>query len=242
MNSHYTYLLIDIATIICPFLYSFEKKRVNFSGSWRYLLPATALTGLFFIIWDAWFTHIGVWGFNEKYIIGVEFAGLPIEEWLFFLVVPYSCVFIYDCLLYFRDMRRFTDRGWLLFPIVGSMLLLTSFFFIDKAYTFSASFLAGIGCILVFLLRKKLPSFRADAFWLMYLISFIPFFIVNGILTALPVVVYNNAENVDIRATTIPVEDFVYSLLLLLCNVAGMEYFRGRRLKEQVAPVSITRI
>ena len=60
-----------------------------------------------------------------------------------------------------------------------------------------------------------------------YLVSLVPFFLVNGVLTALPVVRYNDAENVGLRMGTIPVEDSIYLLLLLLLNVNLYEYLKG---------------
>ena len=44
--------------------------------------------------------------------------------------------------------------------------------------------------------------------------------VVNGFLTALPVVIYNNNENLNFRIGTIPVEDFAYSAILLVMNIA----------------------
>ena len=56
---------------------------------------------LLFIPWDIWFTDIGVWWFRDDYITGWKIFLLPIEEWLFFIVVPYACIFIYEVLIYF---------------------------------------------------------------------------------------------------------------------------------------------
>jgi hypothetical protein len=52
----------------------------------------------------------------------------------------------------------------------------------------------------------------------------IPFFIVNGILTSLPVIWYNNQATLGIRIGTIPVEDFIYNGGLLLLAIMGYEW------------------
>ena len=59
-------------------------------------------------------------------------------------------------------------------------------------------------------------------------IHLIPFLIINGILTAIPVVIYNNDENLGKRIYTIPIEDTVYALTMLLGVVSIMEYLRKK--------------
>ena len=51
----------------------------------------------------------------------------------------------------------------------------------------------------------------------------IPFLIVNGLLTSIPVVLYNDAENLGIRIYTIPVEDVFYGYALLLGTILIMQ-------------------
>ena len=75
-------------------------------------------------------------------------------------------------------------------------------------------------------------------FYRAYLVSLIPFFIVNGLLTCIPVVTYNNNENLGIRLGTIPVEDTIYLLLLLLMNIVIYEFFK-KILLPNVKPSSI---
>src|ERR1700761_1345965 len=105
MSTHYTYLLIDLLTLLFPLLLSFDKK-VAFYKTWKYLWRGVLLTGIFFIVWDVLFTRLGVWSFNDAYILGIRIGGLPIEEWLFFIVVPYACAFIYSCLLAYLPIGK----------------------------------------------------------------------------------------------------------------------------------------
>ncbi|MFW5916627.1 MAG: lycopene cyclase domain-containing protein, partial [Bacteroidota bacterium] len=92
MENISTYFIINIFTIIIPFIFSFDKK-VAFYKSWPAFFPALFITALFFIAWDVIFTHYGVWGFNELHLQGISLAGLPVEEWLFFVTIPYAVVF-----------------------------------------------------------------------------------------------------------------------------------------------------
>ena len=79
-------------------------------------------------------------------------------------------------------------------------------------------------------------------FLISYLLTLIPFFIVNGILTdgdfdfvseTNPIVWYNDTENLSIRIITIPIEDFFYWLLLFL--VWSVSFFCRSCLEEFVA-------
>jgi lycopene cyclase domain-containing protein len=221
----YTYLLINIATIFFPVALSFDK-RVAFYKSWRFIWPGIAITGLLFLFWDVLFTVYGVWSFNSNYIIGIKFFGLPLEEILFFLTVPFACIFIYACLNYYVKWQLNTDVA----RSISGLLALESAFILmentDKLYT------AVTFCLLPIILLVLLFVVKADwlgRFFLAYLVSLIPFYIVNGLLTSIPVVLYNDNQNLGFRIWTIPFEDHFYSMALLLMNVGFFEYFKGRR-------------
>jgi lycopene cyclase domain-containing protein len=62
-----------------------------------------------------------------------------------------------------------------------------------------------------------------------YFIHLIPFLIVNGVLTAKPVVIYNNLEIIGSRIYTIPVEDSIYALTCLLLPITVMEFLLQRK-------------
>jgi len=48
------------------------------------VIPIAAI----FIAWDALAIAGGVWSYNPKYITGWAIGGMPIEEILFFVVIP----------------------------------------------------------------------------------------------------------------------------------------------------------
>lgn len=227
IDSHYTYLLFDIICVLFPFLLSFDKK-VAFYKSWRYLFPAMAINGAFFILWDILFTANGVWGFNEKYITGIHLFNLPIEEILFFISVPYSCVFIYAVLNAYvkRDIIGCVKP---INTIVILVSLALCVIYYDKTYTIVN---AGI-CFCLVLFAALVYRFKDfGRFYLAYFVSLIPFLICNSILTSLPIVTYNNEENMAIRLYTIPIEDVFYCLSMLLGTVLLMDYFKRKSNKE----------
>lgn len=229
----YTYLLVNFFTIIFPFLLSFERK-VNFKQYWKYLLPATLITAAFFLVWDHYFTLWGIWSFNPKYILGIYLFGLPVEEWMFFITIPYACVFSYQVFNYYIPKDVLNPYLKFINPVILLVLFASAFYHYDKAYTFSACFFCGI---YIFLLISKKAKFLGR-FYVAYAGSYIMFLLVNGILTALPVVIYNDMENTGIRIYTIPVEDSAYGMLLLLMNISLMEmYFEKQNGRHTFMPV-----
>ncbi len=221
----YTYLLINLCSIAIPLAYSFEPK-VQFFRKWKYHIPAMLLTLLFFVIWDIIFTEWGVWGFNPIYLTGIYLFNLPLEEWLFFICIPYACVFTYEALKYFIKSDPFKNQAALISKVLIAALTLLGVVYFQKAYT-ATTFLT-LAVFLAWHLSLKVDYM--GRFYLAYLVILIPFFIVNGLLTGslIPqeVVWYNDGENLGIRMFTIPVEDTFYGLLLILMNVTLFEFFK----------------
>jgi len=138
-------------------------------------------------------------------------------------------VFVYASLNAFFPLKAGGGRGWRLTVVIALLLLIVAAVFYSRAYTCSAFGGCGGGLLLAYFLRKKVSSFRAPRFFIAYAVCLVPFFIVNGILTALPVVNYNDAENLGIRLYTIPLEDVFYGMLMVLGSIWGMEAMKARR-------------
>ncbi|MCJ8164930.1 lycopene cyclase domain-containing protein [Pontibacter sp. E15-1] len=231
----YIYLYLHIFTISFPLLLSFDRK-VAFYKNWPALFPAILVTALVFMVWDAWFTSLGVWGFNEKYLIGIYLFNLPLEEVLFFVTVPYACVFIYDVLNAYipRDLLRPYAKGIALTLMGG--LLLFAVFNLPRLYT-SITFFGLVVMHLVHL--RYFGTQYLGRFYLMYLVHLVPFLLVNGVLTYLPIVWYNNDYNLGHRIVSIPVEDTMYSMLMLMLTISVYERLRQRKRAKQYAPLAV---
>lgn len=229
MMEKYLYLAVNLFAISFPLIRSFESK-IKFASKWYALFPAIIITAIFFLVWDHWFTVIGVWEFNPRYIIGFYLFELPIEEWLFFFTVPYACMFIYEVLIYFFPKDIFKPAGKYFIFIMIPLLLLLAFLNFNKMYT-AVNFSVGAVALGVhWMIFKEKYTGR---FLFAYLVHLIPFILCNGILTGgltpEPVVIYNNSENLGIRLWTVPIEDTIYSMTMLLMNVSFFEFFRNRK-------------
>ncbi|WP_285008550.1 lycopene cyclase domain-containing protein [Pedobacter faecalis] len=216
---NYAYLLIDFFTIIVPFIYSFHPK-LNFYKTWRAFFPAVVATGLVFICWDIYFTSIGVWGFNPRYLIGLKVGNLPVEEVLFFLCIPYSCVFTFHCLDLFIKKGMSARAEAVFTPLLIALMLIVGVVAFEQVYTTVTAFLLAF---LLIIARYVLKVQWLGKFYLIYAVLLIPFTIVNGLLTGTGmdehVVWYNTAEIFGLRLLTIPVEDVFYGMALILMNL-----------------------
>ena len=205
------YLMLDLLIIGFPLLFGFLPP-VRYYKRIKALMSAILVVGIPFVVWDIVFTKTGVWAFNPDFVSGVKFASLPVEELLFFVVVPYSCLFILECLnVFFKDRALKVNRKWIY--AVAAIILIFGLFFADRLYTVLVAELAALFLILIEKYYKAL--FASRNFWTYMLIGFGLFFGFNYVLTSLPVVTYSALHISNIRAGTIPVEDFLYNFVLL---------------------------
>jgi lycopene cyclase domain-containing protein len=227
MNKHYTYLLVDFFCLLFPLLFSFHP-RLQFHKQIRFAILPMLSSAFLFLLWDSAFTKMGIWGFNPDYLTGIYIGNLPVEEILFFLCIPYACVFTHYCISLFLKEKTLPNALFHLALLLGVLLMLSGLYFIGKLYTSATFMLCGIFLLFLWWRKEKfLPPF-----FISFLLILIPFFISNGILTGSfldePVVWYNDEENLGIRMATIPFEDTFYGMALLLMNVAGFEWNRSK--------------
>ncbi|NLG34321.1 MAG: lycopene cyclase domain-containing protein [Lentisphaerae bacterium] len=218
------YTRLNLLVLALPLALSFDRK-VAFWRQWPRVLPAIAAVVAVFGTWDVWKTSQGVWGFNPVYAGEIRLGQLPPGEWLFFICVPYACLFILACVrAYFRDRRFRIPRG-AVFAGAG-LLAVAAWGLRGRVYT--ASVVASVAIVLAALELAVPATLRSRNFWAALGLTYLPFLVVNGVLTGLPVVWYDDTQILGIRIGRIPLEDFFYSFSMLALAVLVQDR-AGRR-------------
>lgn len=206
-----TYLLINILIILFPLLLSFDKK-VAFYKKIPSVIISISIIGLIYIVWDVIAVNRGDWNFNRDFINGFILFNLPIEEILFFITVPYSCIFLYEVInSYFHESQLNLDNK--IVTILILLLTTLAVIFNKQYYTFTV-LLFSAAFLFISVLSSSL-ILKSKVFWLTIAVSYLPFFVVNYFLTSLPVVEYSKKAIWGLRIITIPLEDLLYSYSLI---------------------------
>ncbi|SFG80678.1 lycopene cyclase domain-containing protein [Pedobacter insulae] len=222
----FTYCLILFFTVVICFIASFDK-RLQFNKHFGAFLKAAILVAIPFIAWDMWFTAKGVWWFDLTYTVGITIVGLPLEECLFFICIPFSCVFTYYCFDRFFKLEwadAFSNMIVFAMVIVSILIALLHY---DKMYTLVTAVATTITLIYLHFIARVNWIGRATLIFIVLMLGFLP---VNGILTgtglASPIVNYNPKEFLGIRVLTIPIEDAVYGYTQFLLVMYFFKLFK----------------
>ncbi len=220
------YFILLTASGAVPLLLSFDK-RLQFYKQWKYVFPSILLVALVYIAFDVSFTNRGIWGFNPEYLSGIYLVSLPLEEILFFVVIPYASIFLHESVReYFPKLEIPKSINMALIIALIVLCVLIAVFNTDKSYTFYISLKLAVALLLALLLKSSITR----SFFITFGVILVPFLIVNGILTGSyingEVVWYNNDENLGIRIFTIPVEDFAYAFSMILYNLLLIEQLK----------------
>jgi len=215
----FVYLALEIGAILIPLIYSYDRK-LQFYLKLKAVVISLLCIGLVYIAGDIIFTKYGIWGFNPKYHSGILLLNLPLEEWLFFVVIPYASLFLHDTLIYLFPQALLSNRQ----TSIVSVILIVIFGFtvitnLHKVYTETYLTVSIFAIILALFWSPQI----LNRFYLTFIVILAPFFLVNSVLPGSfidePVVWYNNLENLGIRIFTVPVEDISYAFSLILFNL-----------------------
>ena len=230
------YIVLNFLILLFPLILTFFWK-MKYYRFFKPLCCSIVIVGGVYIFWDALVTFRGDWWFDKQYLLDIpQPLGLPIEEILFFVVVPYACLFIYENLVYFIKERTLSIPRWV-FPIIAAILFLAGIYFRQQEYTILALWSVTVFFLIATLVRPQL--LRNSHYWLYIILSFIPFMIFNYLLTSTIIVHYNPIAIWGIRITTIPLEDFFYNFSMLSFYLFVYILFKERvfKIKSETKPV-----
>jgi len=219
------YLLVNALIISGPLILSFDR-RVHFISYIREVLLAIILSMIPFIIWDA-LAAGRHWWFNPSFTLDARIAGLPVEEWLFFISVPYACLFTWQVInVYISDKHILMPRSIQVISIILFIFIAVIMFLRGTEYT-GITFMA-VASVLLLEMNLKIKLLGRSNSYLMLAFSFVMMLIFNGYLTARPIVQYDPKYQLNWLIYTIPVEDFLYGITLILLNIVLFEKFKAR--------------
>jgi lycopene cyclase domain-containing protein len=212
------YLIFNILVFSGPIFFGLQKK-FGFRDKIFTAFISAFFSAIPFVFWDALVTNIH-WSFSENYILGIKFWGLPLEEIMFFISVPFACIFLWEMIIQ-NSQDRFSYNKFYFFSVSASFFFLSFLlFYFGKIYSglvFLSLLVMGIidffGSKIAF--RRHFHIF--SGFVLLAIIIF------NGYLTARPVVLYSSKYITNLRFFTIPLEDIGYGFSLIYLAIAVYE-------------------
>ena len=103
---HFTYLAV-LAGCLAGAVWVEPVLRLGVLRRWRRLALTVVPVAAVFVAWDVAAVAAGHWSFDPGQTVGVLLPGrLPVEELLFFLVVPVCAVLGFEAVRQVLDRRR----------------------------------------------------------------------------------------------------------------------------------------
>lgn len=99
------YMRVLILSGIVPFALSFWPA-LKFYCNLRSLFYSIGLMLIIFGGWDVFATYRGHWSFNPQGVWPVRIVNLPVEEVLFFVVIPFCCIFTWEAIRYIKERLK----------------------------------------------------------------------------------------------------------------------------------------
>ena len=208
-------------TITMLALNHYYKFRIL--SRWAGFLAGFFVVSVPFLVWDYIATQDGHWAFNAEYILGPKLFGLPIEEILFFILVPMMMVVVW-MLVRMRVKERRINLDYLYRPVLA-VLVLSTFMAVYRPYTFTV---LGV-TTLFWIIFTKTSFFHSYRFLVFQFWLYLLFFLSNTLLTWPPVVTYADSAIMGLKIGAIPIEDFFYNFVLI--NGFIIAYAKAERIR-----------
>jgi lycopene cyclase domain-containing protein len=108
INNFEYFITLAVCTLV-PMLLLVFHPNLHLRQNLKSLFLAIFITCIPFWFWDISAVILNHWSFNPKYITGLYIYNLPIEEVLFFVLIPFSCMAIWAEIRAFTTWKNFFD-------------------------------------------------------------------------------------------------------------------------------------
>lgn len=206
-----TYYLFNLLVFLPVLLLSFTTD-VKPHRHLKALLAGYLFVSVPFMLWDIWAASAGHWGFNTEYVTGPYLFNVPLEEYLFFLTVPFAMMYVWGVVKKFvADKSLAGILPLLAFGLAAgtSVWLLVNFW--SNGYTRSAAIATLIAVIFAAVSRIAYTV----RFWVFQALLLGLFLVFNSILTMLPIITYGPDAIIGFRIGDIPIEDFFFNFAFI---------------------------
>ena len=220
---NFEYLIFNFIVLSGPVFFG-SLKCCYIWRKWKEIILAIVLPAVPFLLWDALVTGTH-WNFNPQYVSGIKLLNLPLEEVLFFITVPFACIFTWEMIVRRAKFSKVTFSNFIRVILYLTIPAAIYYFYTGRQYTGLALFFLGMANIADQILTTNLINQKRFYFFISLIIVFTLLF--NGYLTWRPVVTYGVEYQLDFRIFTIPIEDFIYGIALIFLNIIMYEKLTG---------------
>jgi lycopene cyclase domain-containing protein len=204
---NYTYLLVNIVLLLLS-LFLFFNKRARSSNTWKCVLPAALIPSVLFVAASHLLKLSGFLTFDAHYLTGQYFGALPLEEWIFCILMPFTSLGVYT----FMNVS-FPGNGLQKFSLTVSNLLLglciaMLFFAYQSGNIYSIAFDVSLVLLLIHIeyFNKLRFMYRFYRAYLVCMMLFYPaYFIITGLAQL-----------------------YIYFMTILLVGVYLLELFKSK--------------
>jgi lycopene cyclase domain-containing protein len=220
------YLFFNIVVFSGPFFLALLKP-FRFKH-WSEALFSIIIVMIPYVVWDAIVTGMH-WVFNTNYVLGIYLVRLPVEEWFFFITVPFACLFTWEMIIRRIDRNISSVFKYIRYTLYAFPLLGVIIFNLGLQYTGLVFIFLGLAGLLDRMIKTDLLLQKRFYLYLFFIVAFTLVF--NGYLTWRPVVLYDANYQLGLRVFTIPIEDFGYGISLLYLNTMIYERLKHKKLQ-----------
>jgi len=219
----FIYAGIVLAIFATPLALSFGRST-SFHKNWKYVFPAIIITAAIFLMWDIKFTDAGIWNFNPDYLLCYGYRGLPVEEWLYFLAIPYACLFVYEAVK--RLLPSFEKANLFAGISLGLIVVFAILSYTCRTHLYSFFSFLFLTVYLGYTIFRNRFKAHLTNFYLTFFICLVPLFLIRVFLVNMQVIDFHPNHILGITLFHVPVEDLSNFFLLVLMNTTIYEMLK----------------